>query len=363
MKPDSEPRDGGDGRDAEPRFGAVPAGRPHLPVVVGVDGSRATLPTVDLAVREAALVRAPLHIVHVWPGHYTGVFRGREALPSRAEGKRLLQMCAERAAAAGLDVPITTELLDGDVVETLAGFSGQAAMMVVGDGGDSLAGTGWGTTAATLARSTGCPLLVYRGRVPERGPVVVAVSIRPGCSATVEYAFARAELLGTRLVAVHSTSSGGEQVIGRRSPLHEAERALAEVLAEWTARYPGLPVDRVVVPEGDVPYLIVRASRRSRLLVAGSGRGSGVPPVLFGLSGLGTARRASAPVLFVPSSPASTTVVPATRESPENKSPDREPAGPERSDPAGPERAGTVEAAHDHHLSGVLRPGDSGPTP
>src|SRR4051812_11388827 len=135
----------------------------NRPVAMGVDGSRSAPGTVDLAVAEAARCGAPLLIVHVWPGRYRGVFRSRDAVPSRADGVRLLEVTQRRAALAGPGVPIATELLEGGAAVTLTGCSAEARMLVVGHRDDQYTRPSWGSTAAYLAHHSQCPLLVNRG--------------------------------------------------------------------------------------------------------------------------------------------------------------------------------------------------------
>jgi len=275
--------------------------------VVGVDGSRSCPPAVDLAAGEAVRRGIPLRIVHVWPGRYTGVFRGRAVVPSLADGRRLLDVSARRARLAGADLSVGTELLDGGAAPLLAAWSERADLLVVGHRDEVLTRPSWGSTAAYLAHHSACPLLVHRGAVCRDGPVVVAVSARPGGAATLGYAFAEADLRGTRLVAIHMWTRPGAvdgplpAVVagGYATQRRAAEEALAEAVAGWSARFPGVAVDRVVVPDLDLAYTVERASRRGRLLVAGIGRHGRFAELLYGSPG--AVRPAACPVVLVPS--------------------------------------------------------------
>jgi len=275
-------------------------------VVVAVDGSRSGLATLDFAAAQAVRHDARLSIVHVWPGRYAGPFRGRGRVPGRDDGRRLLEIAAARAGLAAPGLSIDTELLDGAAGNVLVGCSGRAGMIVVGHRDQVASRPSWGSTAAYLAHHSSCPVLVHRGWSPVQGPVVVAASARAGSAATLGHAFAEAARLGERLVAVHiwSPVDGGERspaqgsgfIAGRQS----AERRLAQELAGWSAAFPGVGVERVVVHDLDVAYTLGRASRRGRLLVAGMGRTGGFAEVLYGSAGLATARQAPCPVLLVP---------------------------------------------------------------
>jgi nucleotide-binding universal stress UspA family protein len=174
-----------------------------LPVVVGVDGSRTGPATIDLAAAEAVRHRAPLLIVHVWPGRYTGVYRSRNVVPSEADGRHLLEVSARRVRLAAPELKLDTELLHGAAANVLTRCSERARLIVVGHRDEAVARSGWGSTAAYLAHHSTCPLLVSRGAAPHGGPVVVAVSARSPATATLAYGYAEAALLGSHLVAVH----------------------------------------------------------------------------------------------------------------------------------------------------------------
>jgi nucleotide-binding universal stress UspA family protein len=280
------------------------------PVVVGVDGSRTGPAAVDLAVGEAVRRGAPLRIVHVWPGRYTGVFRGRGALPSPADARRLLDVSARRARLTGPDLEISTELLDGGAAPLLTSCSEQAQLLVVGHRDEAPFRSSWGSTAAYLAHHSACPLLVHRGPVPRDGPVVVASSARSAGSATLGYALGEAALLGARLVAVHmwtrpSAAEGSAPAVvagGYATERQAAEQALAQALAGWSGTIPKVAVERLVVNDLDLAYTIERASRRGRLLVAGIGRHGRFAELLYGSFNPGprAAHPATCPVALVP---------------------------------------------------------------
>ncbi|MCU7729415.1 universal stress protein [Actinoplanes sp. KI2] len=278
----------------------------NRPVVVGVDGSPSTPATVDLAAAEAARRSASLRIVHVWPGRYRGVFRSREAVPSKADGMRLLEVTHRRAALARPGLPIVTELLEGGAATTLTGCSGEARLLVVGHRDEPRTGSSWGSTAAYLAHHSTCPLLVNRGAGRD-GPVVVASSARPSGAATLGYAFAQAALLGSRLVAVHSwirpgAADGRAPTVvkgGYTEQRRAAEARLIDALAEWSARFPDVAVERLVVSDLDLACTIDRASHRGRLLVAGIGAHGRFAELLYGAGQVGL-RGSTCPVALVP---------------------------------------------------------------
>jgi nucleotide-binding universal stress UspA family protein len=276
------------------------ATREVLPVVVGVDGSRNGPAVVDLAAAEAVRHRAPLLIVHAWPGRYTGAFRTRAAVAARADGQHLLDVSASRARTAEPELQVGTRLLDGAATAVLTRLSEQARLLVIGHRDEILTRPSWGSTASYLAHHSASPLLVRRGVAKSSGPVVVAVSGRP--SPTVGYAYAEADSMHTRLVAVHLSPSGADEAVpvplipngDYMAERRAAERMLAEAMAGWCADFPDVEVERVLVHDVNVAYTIDRASRRGRVLVMGAGRGR------FAEMLHGPARRTQCPVLLVP---------------------------------------------------------------
>jgi nucleotide-binding universal stress UspA family protein len=278
------------------------------PIVVGVDGSRNHLATLDLAVDEAVRRRAPLMILHVWPGRYAGSLRTRGPTPTIEDGRHLLDVAARRAAHRAPALSIDTELIDGSVADTLVRRSSRAPLLVVGHRDDVLTRHGWGSTAAYLAHHSACPLLVYRGAAPARGPVVLAASATESGRAAVAFAFDEAATMATRLVAVHvwthPAGRGATTAEGYRADYaasrDEADRQLAEALAGWAGRYPDLSVERLVLHDLDVAYTLERAARRGRLLVAGMGGNSRFAELLYGSLSLSLMRTTACPVLLVP---------------------------------------------------------------
>ncbi|WP_127507994.1 universal stress protein [Actinoplanes solisilvae] len=278
------------------------------PVVVGVDGSRAVQAIVDLAAAEAVQRRSPLVITHVWPGRYTGSFRGRGTIPARSDARRLLELSVARVRREHPRLRVRKQLLDGGAAIQLAEASAFSRLLVVGHRDDVTVRSGWGPTTAYLAHHSSCPLLVYRAGDPVSGPVVVSTSARPEAGATLGYAFSRASVFSTRLVAVHmwtrpGAAEGIPPVVAAGAYAAEcavAEKTLDAALAEWRTRFPDVPVERLLVNELDMPYTIEGAMRRGRLLVAGVGRSGSFAELLYESWRPAARQRAGCPVLLVP---------------------------------------------------------------
>jgi nucleotide-binding universal stress UspA family protein len=278
------------------------------PVIVGVDGSRNQPSVLDLAAAEAVRRNAPLLLLHIWPGRYLRGVRSDRVMPGEEDGRHLLDVAARRVAHMAPDLDIAVDLVEGSPSAILVERSAVGRLLVVGHRDEVPARTSWGSTAAYLAHHSACPLLVHRGAVPEKGPVVLAASARDGATATVECAFQEASLRGADLVAVHvwtlptgrDASSPASVGAGHAAERQAAERQLAEALAGWESSYPDVAVERVLLHDLDVAYTLERASRRGRLLIAGMGRHSRFAELLYGSLGAALVRRAPCPVLLIP---------------------------------------------------------------
>ncbi|BCY09406.1 universal stress protein [Actinoplanes sp. L3-i22] len=274
--------------------------------MVGVDGTLTSTVTVDLAATEAARRGCRLLIVHAWPGRYRGRFRIRGPHHGQAEGSGLLAQAAAHATAAGAGPPVETRMSAGLPADVLAVCSHDAELVVIGHRDGQLDRLDWGSTARALARICHCPLLVHRGRFDAHGPVVVGVSARPGEPA-LGYAFAQAAQTGADLVAVHAWRRPAGRA-GRHPLPIEAEdpqrRAVADALAAALAalswQLPQVAVRPLVVPDLDVPYTLDRASRRARLLVAGTGGRGELTDLLGPADGRRRGHHGLCPVVLIP---------------------------------------------------------------
>src|SRR5690242_11970923 len=94
------------------------------PVVVGVDGSAASLGAVELGVREAALRGRALRIVHAFVCPYLDVPLGRSLMGPpeselRRDAERIVAEAVARARAVHPDVAVTGEVAVGTAAAAL----------------------------------------------------------------------------------------------------------------------------------------------------------------------------------------------------------------------------------------------------
>lgn len=275
---------------------------PMGPVVVGVDGSLASLDAVDLAAEEAVARVAPLVVVHAQsPGATTPL--------SEARTRRLLAVATARASAEHPGLAVSALLASGSAADVLTGIA-DSCLLVVGHrgsgGGPHAAGT-----VALIVQKTEVPLIVHRpldfhdGAALPR-PVLVGVAGDRGADDVVAFAFAEAALRGAPLLAMRVWASRfltepvDGPAAGAQAALAEADRNLSETLALWSEKYPDVVVTRAVHQSLDVALPLVTASRTAQLAVVGGSHlddraGSSLASVSRFLI-----RRAHCPVAVVP---------------------------------------------------------------
>lgn len=285
-------------------------------VVVGTDGSAASLDAVAEAAGEAARRDARLRVVHAFgwpevhfpPGATPLLCTERDM---RALTDPLLARAVEHARAAAPGVAVSREVVTGDALKVLAEQSRDAQLVVVGSRGTgALAGLLVGSTGVGLAAHAGCPVLVVRGRPDPSGPVLVGVDGSPAARGAVAFAFDEAALRGSALLALHTWTTWNVPVPpppedpaaphayppGRLAA--DEERLLAEALAGWTERYPQIPVEQRSVRAATRETLVAESGTAQLLVVGARGRG-GFTGLLLGSVSQAMLHHAGCPVAVV----------------------------------------------------------------
>ncbi len=192
--------------------------RTAKPVVVGVDGSAATIAATNWGTEEAVSRDAPLRLVAVMKSKH----------PSNDDYYRDLHHAEEslRAAvdAAGTRVDVETTILDGPPGAVLVEESRDAALICVGSVGiNRYVRSILGSTATELAEKAHCSVAVIRpsGAPSQQGIdwVVVAVNDKPDNDRVVESALAEAELRRAPVLML-GDHSGPEQRVEQCTQRH-----------------------------------------------------------------------------------------------------------------------------------------------
>ncbi len=243
------------------------------PLVVGLDGSDASLVALDWAAAEATRRNWPLRLVNAFPisapevAYVAGL---PVAAPGREASARIFREAENRLKLAGFEgLAVSTAARGGSPRRILLQEAEEARGLVVGRQGtgrlkDLFLGS---TSLACATHSTGTPVIVvpaaWRPDEPGEGRrrlVVVGVDGSERGRPAVEYAFATASAWGADLRAVLAYD------IAR-----DADRFLTEALAGHEAAYPDVPVSRVIEP--DHPAAVIRDHSHDADLVVIGGRG------------------------------------------------------------------------------------------
>jgi nucleotide-binding universal stress UspA family protein len=142
-------------------------------IVVGIDGSAHSSAALRWAADEAALRSARLEIVHAWSFVPVATPADSGLVPmawtDNVELLDVTRKAAEDAAAAqvedvlGADHGATVSVVEGGPAEALLDAAKDADLLVVGNRGrGNLAAALLGATAAKVADSAPCPVVVVR---------------------------------------------------------------------------------------------------------------------------------------------------------------------------------------------------------
>lgn len=260
------------------------------PIVVGTDGSQASLRAVEWAAREAGWRGSPLRIVSapampLRPRAYeaqatvANVLRG---VAGRALGEAVI-----RAAEIAPGLIVDTDLLSGPPALAVPEAGSGASMLVVGTRGmGEVAAMVLGSVSRRAAFDAPCPVVVVReqsmGR--EQGmaihrEVVVGIRDPDNSSQALAFAFEEAALRDAALVAVHAWVPASLPIRrgGRGEPggpggpgdlSEEAASQLSRTLDGWRDKYPDVPVRQEVV-NGHPAWELVGYTARAELVVLG----------------------------------------------------------------------------------------------
>ncbi len=289
---------------------------PSGAILVGVDGSSASSAAVRWAARDAALRGAPLTLVHVvdtaLPEWFAAATRtgstGRRKRRARDVIESAIKVAEQTAVECGR-VRIESQVLHSAAIPTLIGTSTEVETVVVGYRKQRrmLARSIRGSVSSALVYHAHCPVAVIHDDVlignAARAPVLVGIDGSSASEAATCIAFEEASRRGVGLMALHawndprvSQSSNAFQDSRWDAQLSEEEETLAERLAGWHERYPGVGVHRIV-EIGDPAHWLIEASERAQLLVVGSHGCSRVRGMLLGSVGAAVVDRARIPVI------------------------------------------------------------------
>ncbi|WP_052434204.1 universal stress protein [Streptacidiphilus melanogenes] len=279
------------------------------PLIVGVDGSDASLAAAQWAGREAAATGRHLRLVHVRPDGLW-ILAGDE----RAEEAELQTLQAMNGLAAELRLAhpglrVDVEPVTGPVDLMLLRSADDGGTLVLGTrGSGGFQGLLLGSVAQAVAARSQSPVVLVPRRAAAVGPgyrIVVGVDPGGDCRPVLDFALRRAEEHGVVVRAVHVWQPpllwGAGPVQPGEAERRELERHHADALHDAvTAAQHRCPAAEATAAEltGDPAAVLVEEAEKASLLVVGRRRHrpvSALGPVLHAVL-----HHASCPVTVVP---------------------------------------------------------------
>ena len=234
-------------------------------ITVGVFDAPEADDAVRWAARHAQRVGGSLHLLHafVWTelDVNTDPVPGLTGSGIRSEADALVAAAARLAREEAPDVPLTSQIIDGNAVPVLVEASTESDLMVVGGRGlGRLLTLVVGSKSLALAAKSHCPVVVVRGEVDSGGPIGLVDHGQD--HAGEERAADLAAAWGRDLVLI---------VRAMTSP-DEAQHTLAAVRDRLGRTHPQVYVREVHIASAETPRELVHASEGASLMVVAGER-------------------------------------------------------------------------------------------
>lgn len=295
-------------------------------VLVGVDGSTASLHALDWAANHARTRGWGLHLAcaYTLPAFTAASLDGGyAALDDSAIREGAAAVLAEAAArVADLGVPVASKVYTGDAGGVLVELSRQVRLAVVGTRGrGGFADRLLGTVSSALPAHAYCPTVVVPLRdsqghlVPEGAEIpvtrplqriVVGVDGSEQAEKALRCAITEAEAWGASLTAVAGVPLGAmtgalswlPAAVDHEQVLRDMEDGLDVLVDKALVEHPDLTVRRIVL-DGTGAELLTEFSVATDLIVLGSRGRGGFRGLLLGSTSQAVLHHASCPVMVV----------------------------------------------------------------
>jgi nucleotide-binding universal stress UspA family protein len=284
-------------------------------VIVGLDRSDPGRAAVEHAADLANRHHLSLHLLYAFE---SSPYADRAAIGwtldveglRHSAAQRLVDDTSEVLAILYPDLTITSAVQPGSATDVLIAASEGAYTLVLGSrGSGGFADLVIGSTTLHVAGHAACPVIaVPAAPYSEVAPhgVVVGVDGSAVSESAIAFAFEAAADFGEPLTAVHAWYDPAHTGVGVMMPLgydpamaaREERLVLAESMAGWQEKFPGVTVEHVVALGHPVPVLVHQAAG-ARLLVVGSRGRSSLASLVLGSVSHGVLHHATAPVAVV----------------------------------------------------------------
>ncbi|MFF1511255.1 universal stress protein [Streptomyces sp. NPDC058326] len=257
------------------------------PVVVGVDGSGASLTALDWAVDEAIRHGRPLRIVHasLWERYEGAVPAWTTDRPSgQVLAENIVGTATDRARRRAPDLAVTADVLAEDASSALLSEGQEAAVLVVGSRGrGELAGLLLGSVSLVVAARAHGPVVVVRGDrhalEARHQRILLGIGDHDVDAPAVRFAFHEAAVRDAELDVVRTWRRPVHEQVDHplltgepRTYLeHRASEILDKTLDPLVREFPQVRLRRSTV-EGTAHRVLADRSAAADLLVVGARR-------------------------------------------------------------------------------------------
>jgi nucleotide-binding universal stress UspA family protein len=251
------------------------------PVVVGLDGSPASVTAAWWAARAAVDRRLPVLLLHSWTTQPLNVPIAQEALSKQRYGGEVLERVEAELLDRYDDLKVTTELVSAPATKALVDLGDTATMLVLGSRGHgTLAGFLLGSVSLHVLGLARCPAVTVRAddaADDDRYEIVVGVrEAGAACDPLLEFAFTAAGAREARVRAVRALPLSSLVTHPRGAHPDEGyevdeQARLATAVAPWREKFPTVAVTYQVA-RGTAAQVLLKASAHSALTVVGRRR-------------------------------------------------------------------------------------------
>lgn len=282
-------------------------------IVLGVGRSADAEAALRWALHEAAIRKAPVHLVRAYssPLPYGWPVMGADMLDAHY---RFVQRSADKlfttkvvaAARIAPEVLVTGATIEGNTSRTLVDASANSALVVLGSRGvEGVGSVLLGSVGIAVAARASCPVVVVPAPsrpVGVRASVVVGVDGTDDTDAALEFGFEHANRHRAPLRAVLCWDP--DDLVSLRCRPRQPTRTRAAAwldaaISRWRDKYPDVRARGELVP-GEPVNGLVNASAGQHLLVVRNRRRRALAGTLIGSVAGGVLHQAECPVAVIP---------------------------------------------------------------